>query len=87
MKILVILLIVVGLMGLGVLYIKKKFRTFMARMIDPRQFMQNEANPGTGADMPDTGFGKPFRKRSSALNDQEVYNKDGIKIMKGEARK
>lgn len=74
-KFLVILLIVGGLIALGILYIKKRFRAFIGRMIDPRQF---------GGD---SGFGSMNTKPRNTINDKEIYNKDGVKVYKGEAGK
>lgn len=75
MKWLVILLVLFGLAALGGYYITRRIRAFIQRMIDPRQFTQ-QMNQDIG-------------KKSRTINpgDKEIYNKDGVRIMKGDAGK
>lgn len=83
-KFLIILLIVGGLMALGILYIKKRFRAFIGKMIDPRQAMGNMGDMDGRGSNP---FSSPKKINQDPQKGQEIYNKDGVRIMKGEAGK
>ncbi|GAB5464577.1 MAG: hypothetical protein Kapaf2KO_00130 [Candidatus Kapaibacteriales bacterium] len=73
MKYLIILLVIVGLIVAGLLYIKQRIRGFIQRMVDPRQFMGQQGSAS----------GKSV---SGNKGGPTVYEKDGIRITKGDAK-
>jgi|GEM_PF-6249594 len=74
MKWLIAVLMILGLIALGGYYLVKRARMFLARLIDPRSFAQNMKKP--------SGMQRPLNNR-----EQEIYNKDGVRVMKGEAKR